>query len=374
MLTTQRFKFKRAILALSATFVIFFYTLSIYHRGYFKNHINLYPRPQEQFLIELKNNSNYKETGLNFQPTNPSTPPYNTTVLAELNRLFPYDPTSPIPQQVWKMWKVGLDSEDFPPELRKYHQTWTDTSPEYEYLIKTNDECDTMVQELYADIPDIVHAYNILPKTILKCDFSRYLILFAYGGTYADIDTKLLQPLKDWIPSNPSYLDNPLNLGLVVGIEQHMANWYKYYTRPVQINTWTFSVRKRHPMLAELISQITQETLNREETDQLEAVFAKSPQDDIINWTGPGRFTDCVFNYLNNILQSDFNNFETLINYDFFVKIKNPVTISDAMVLPVRCQNAGKKHLGTSLDDPMAYIQHVGSGVWKKSGKKVNDT
>ncbi|RLV92759.1 Initiation-specific alpha-16-mannosyltransferase [Spathaspora sp. JA1] len=325
--------------------------------------------PKDQFLTELKNNPDYKKNGMNFQPTNPSIPPFNTKILEQLNALFPYDPTAPIPKKVWKMWDVGLDTKDFPQDLRTYHQTWLDTSPEYEYLLRPNSEYASMIQEFYSDIPEIVHAFNILPTVMLKCDFASYLVLFAYGGIYADVDTKLLQPLKDWIPSQQQYLDKPLDLGLLVGIEQHMSNWEKYYPRKVQIEAWTFMARARHPMLADIINKITIETLRREKAGELDAVLAKNFNDNTIIWTGPGRITDGVFDYLNNILQSDFDNFETLIDYDFFVKIQNPVVISDAMVLPVRCVNAGKKHLRTSLDDPLAYIQHVGKGAWKKSGK-----
>ena len=57
-------------------------------------------------------------------------------------------------------------------------------------------------------------------------------------------------------------------------------------------------------MLRELITKITEITLNRQENNQLNKVLGKDEGGDIMNWTGPGIFTDTVFDYMNAILQS----------------------------------------------------------------------
>ncbi|EGW30509.1 mannosyltransferase [Spathaspora passalidarum NRRL Y-27907] len=330
--------------------------------------------PKEQFLQELQDQPLYKITGFNFQPTNPGVLPYDTPILEQLNKLVHYDPSQPIPKTILQMWKVPLDHEEFPKEFKQYIQTWRDKSPEYDYHMRTNAEIDVMIEELYKDIPQILHAYNILPEIMLKCDFSIYLLLFAYGGTYVDLDAVLLKPMNDWISSQKSYLSKPLDLGIIVGVESDRTFLSEKYHGPrVQINTWTISAKKGHPMLAELISNITEYTLWREETGTLNTILEANEVFHIINWTGPGKFTHMVYKALNNILQSDFNNYETLIDAYFFGSIRLPIVIGDIMVLPVTCLHAEKnsKWKAGNVDDPLAYVKHIGSGVWKKK-KKTN--
>ncbi|RLV96627.1 Initiation-specific alpha-16-mannosyltransferase [Spathaspora sp. JA1] len=366
---------RNIILSLSV-FIIFFYFLTssqLESRSTPLSYFN-YTSPKQEFLQELEHNPTYQKTGINIQPSHPAELPLQTKVLRQLKTLFPYDPTLPIPKKLWQMWKVGLEHDEFPKKFKQYRSTWVDGIPDYEHIVKTNEECDAMVQELYADIPDILHAYNIMPRTILKCDFSRYLILFAYGGVYADIDTELLKPIDSWISSKPQYLDKDMNLGLVVGVESDRDDWVRKYSRRLQINTWTIMARKGHPMLAELINEITQITLRREETGLLNATLGIDAGDNVMNWTGPGEFTDVLFRYMNSILQEDFDNYETLINYSFFININHPVAVGDVMVLPKECMSPTRRSKATGeFSDPMAYVHHKGSGVWKKEEQKIQD-
>ncbi|EGW31718.1 uncharacterized protein SPAPADRAFT_155280 [Spathaspora passalidarum NRRL Y-27907] len=315
--------------------------------------------PKEQFLKELHDEPFYKVTGFNLQPINPGKVPYNTTVFQQLQAKVPYDPTVSIPKMVWQMWKVPLDHEEFPGDYRDYHQTWLDKASDYEHIFKTNDEYDAVVNELYADIPEVLHAYNILPQTILKCDFSRYLLLYAYGGIYADLDTILWKPIDTWITNQKSYLHRPLDPGIIVGIENDEG---------ARINNWTILSKKGHPMLAELINQITEHTLWREETGQLKAIF-RNPRDNVIDWTGPGRFTDMTYKYLNNILQTDFDRFETIIEYPLLEYIRNPFVLGDIMVLPRSSMRAEYN----PENDPLAYISHNFAGAWKADQDKEEE-
>ncbi|EGW30507.1 uncharacterized protein SPAPADRAFT_143660 [Spathaspora passalidarum NRRL Y-27907] len=308
-----------------------------------------YVSPKQEFFKELDEQPLYKLTGFNFQPTNPGRIPYNTTVLKQLDKLVPYDPSEQIPKKIWQMWKVPLDHEDFPDDYKKYHQTWVDKAPNYEYTLKTNAEYDIIINELYADIPEVLHAYNIMPQTILKCDFSRYLLLFFHGGIYADLDTLLWKPIDVWITNQRKYLNRPLDPGIIVGIENDKG---------ARINNWTILSKRGHPMIAEMINQITEHTLWREKTGQLEAIF-RNPKDNVIDWTGPGRFTDMTYKYLNNILQTDFNHFETIVDYTFLAYIELPFNLGDIMVLP-------RNSLRAKIDNPLAYVSHRFAGEWKK--------
>jgi alpha 1,6-mannosyltransferase len=42
--------------------------------------------------------------------------------------------------------------------------------------------------------------YDAFPVGVMRGDFWRYAILYAYGGIYADVDTECLRPLSGWFP------------------------------------------------------------------------------------------------------------------------------------------------------------------------------
>ncbi len=48
--------------------------------------------------------------------------------------------------------------------------------------------------------PDIVNFYRDVKAAIVKADLLRYMIMYAEGGLYADIDVEALKPLGKFIP------------------------------------------------------------------------------------------------------------------------------------------------------------------------------
>ena len=93
-----------------------------------------------------------------------------------------------------------------------------------------------------------------------KNGFFRYLILFAKGGVYADIDTFPIQPIPNWIPENVS----PLDIGLIVGVESdsNSPNWRSESVRRLQLGQFVMQSKPGHPILREIIAQIVLYTKN----------------------------------------------------------------------------------------------------------------
>lgn len=54
-----------------------------------------------------------------------------------------------------------------------------------EYRMWTDEDLDTFVQ---TEFPDLYGIYQRYPFHIMRIDFARYLILYAMGGVYADMD------------------------------------------------------------------------------------------------------------------------------------------------------------------------------------------
>lgn len=56
---------------------------------------------------------------------------------------------------------------------------------------------------------------------ILRADIARYLLVYTYGGVYADLDTRALRPVEEW-------RDGHANVSLIVGVEadaKDIPNW-----------------------------------------------------------------------------------------------------------------------------------------------------
>jgi alpha 1,6-mannosyltransferase len=205
---------------------------------------------------------------------------------------FPYAGPSAtkFPAYIWQTWKYTPAQGEFDEKFRVTEASWTEKHPDYVHEVITDDVAEVLIAHLYSSIPSVVEAYNDMPVPILKADFFRYLILFARGGIYADIDTEALRPAHFWLPET-----SPANtVGLIVGIEAdpNRDDWRDWYSRRVQFCQWVMRAKVGHPVLREVIARIVEETLRRKEEGKLND---KDRGGYILEWTGPGIWTDTIY-------------------------------------------------------------------------------
>ncbi|CAH6721283.1 putative glycosyltransferase Hoc1p [[Candida] jaroonii] len=333
--------------------------------------------PKVRLLQELEKNKNWRQDGFNFQSNNMAKLPESSTLRNQLAFHFPYEPSKPFEKSIWQTWKVSLSDENFPIKYKSYQREWENLNPGYQHHILADGECHSLISQIYSTVPDVAKAYKLMPKSILKADFFRYLILFARGGVYSDIDTVGIKPIKDWMSSKSKIYDKENTVGLVVGIEADpdRPDWNDWYARRIQFCQWTIQAKKGHPMLKNLIAKITEITLEREENGQLEKVLGKDAGGDIMDWTGPGIWTDAVFQYMNNAAQSPEDlksgKVEDIITWKIFTGIQSPVVIDDVLVLPITSFSPDVGQMGAkSTNDPYCYAKHMFSGSWKDDKPK----
>ncbi|QLG71506.1 hypothetical protein HG535_0B05480 [Zygotorulaspora mrakii] len=369
---------------------------------------------------------------------------------AQLSYAFPYEPEKPIPRRVWQTWKVGADSAEFPAEFRTFQKDWTASIEEaelFQYSLVPDSYVLPFLQSLYGEVPVIIEAFEAMPSHILKADFLRYLLIYARGGIYSDIDTVPLKPLDSWLSVNPTSLQNfesentpvpysnyaksfkKVDPGFIVGIEADpdRPDWKRWYARRIQFCQWTFQAKPGHPILRELILNITATTLNsvsscskkfkksidlehsrdynvnyrdkrgQDESYDHDALKVSENVDgtDIMNWTGPGIFSDIILNYMSNIINN--NDDIMLLNsnlqssrrtnestkkfykkiteslqthnkmpWEFFSLIEDPVLVDDILVLPITSFSPGVEQMESKpTSDEMAYVEHMFKGTWK---------
>ncbi|KAG8877851.1 membrane-bound alpha-1,6- mannosyltransferase Initiation-specific [Tulasnella sp. 331] len=247
--------------------------------------------------------------------------------------------------------------------------------------------------------------WDELPTNILKADFLRYLLVFYYGGVYSDTDTSCLHAIEEWGASADLWDDGKGWLApaegeetlesrkkamgppsVVIGIEVDVGDredWHRWWPRPLQIVQWTFGAAPRHPILLDVISRVVSSTAHAkawsddrdkrvaalQEAGRIEEAnaFASVPLFDndnnggymsVMEWTGPGIFTDAVFRYLD----ARYN-----VTWPALKGLERPLRVGDVMILPMTGFSPGING-AKGPDDPQAMVQHMFLGTWKGSG------
>lgn len=293
-------------------------------------------------------------------------PPPSMALRDKLVYLFPYDPLVKFPAYIWQLWKHGLNDARFEEKFKEGESQWAWKNPGFVHELFNDDTAHTMVKHLYNLIPEVVDAYEALPAVILKMDFFRYLILFARGGIYADIDTYPLQPIPNWIPENVL----PDELGMIVSIDSdtNLASWRLESVRRLQFGQFVLQAKPGHPVLREMIFQITENTLRKQrglrDKEALELTGSLNQRAlDISRWTGAGAWTDVIMNYFNDYIKSAVYQ---SISWKEFHELAIPKLVSDILVLP-RASFASDIEIPKDgkIDDPLAFVKHYANKIWK---------
>ncbi len=245
--------------------------------------------------------------------------------------------------------------------MKSSTDTWNNQNPGAAHRILSDFEAEDILKDLYSLFPEIVEAYDALPKPILKADFFRYLILLAKGGIYTDIDTEAVKPISSWISEGILHQ----NIGLVVGIEADpdREDWHQWYSRRIQFCQWTIQAKPGHPVLREIVATITQATLRLKAEGKL-----SDPDLSVTEFTGPGLWTDAVFKHLNDPQCADGGTVLEKVTWNNFTGITVPKVVEDVLVLPITSFSPGVGHMGSrATDDPMAFVQHEFSGTSRDS-------
>jgi alpha 1,6-mannosyltransferase len=286
--------------------------------------------------------------------------PTRTSLRNRLAYHFPYELDTKFPAYIWQTWKAGPGSSDFAERLRPMEASWTEKHPGFVHEVITDDAAGHLINYLYAAIPEVAQAYDSMPLPVLKADFFRYLILLARGGIYTDIDTTALKSATEWLP--PDF--DRSTAGLVIGIEADpdRPDWHKWYSRRIQFCQWTIQAKSGHPVLLDIVARIT------EKTNRMKAAGGFKKGKDLIksimDHTGPGIWTDSVFDYLNNEDYFDFSSRATNVSYSEFFNIKEAKKIGDVVVLPITSFSPGVQQMGAGeRDDPMAFVFHEFDGM-----------
>lgn len=264
---------------------------------------------------------------------------------------FPYKRESRFPAYIWQTWKSTPADGDF--HFREQEASWTEQHPGFVHEVITDDVAVSLLGLLYAPVPEVLEAYRALPLPVLKADFFRYMILFARGGIYSDIDTYAIRSAVDWIP--PQIPRD--SVGLVVGIEADpdRPDWADWYSRRIQFCQWTIQSKPGHPVLRDVIARITNQALALQRGGKL----AGLERNKVVELTGPAIWTDALMDYLNDARFFDMTDSQGKIDWRNFTGMAASKKVGDVVVLPITSFSPGVEQMGSKdYEDPMAFVKH----------------
>jgi len=114
-----------------------------------------------------------------------------------------------IPKVIYQTYKSNTINKD----LYKNVESWINLNPSYQYEFYDDERIRQFLLKEYG--PKYVERFDSIKVGASKSDYFRILIIYKYGGVYADLDNKLLKPLDEIIkPEDTEILHKQVN------------NWY----------------------------------------------------------------------------------------------------------------------------------------------------
>ena len=232
-----------------------------------------------------------------------------------------------IPKIVHQIWLGG----SVPRELRELSRSFSRIMPDWEHRIWDDERGIELVRD---EFPELFDIFMSLEGPVAKCDLLRYMILFEYGGMYADMDCECKRSL-DFIAD-----DDELIVCKEVDTKSvRVMNMYPTDMSPVYCQ-WAFLSRPRHPALRAILKHIRR-NIGMAQSDHPILNFVKR--------TGPHAFTAGLTQHIEQggtftiIPASYFGCFET----------KNTFRFMTSAIFPELFRTVYVRHhfAGTWLDD-----------------------
>jgi mannosyltransferase OCH1-like enzyme len=116
-----------------------------------------------------------------------------------------------IPRIIWQTMKTNIVTK----VMSDYATSWIDGNPEYEYRFFDDKD---VYQFIKTAFPSYIKGYETIKYGAVKSDFWRYLIIYKYGGVYADIDCRCVVPLQKWINAESQWVTQ-------LGVNRDVCQW-----------------------------------------------------------------------------------------------------------------------------------------------------
>lgn len=265
-------------------------------------------------------------------------------------------PRAEFPPKIWQTWKV--DPLRFEERDLEKARSWTEKNPDWRYEVLTDGNDLRYVDYHYGpegfNRPDIVAFYRDVTASIIKADLLRYLIMYAEGGVYADIDVEAMKPMSKFIPERYDHKD----IDMVIGVEIDEPEWTDHPIlgpKSQSFCQWTFMCKPQLPVMLLLVENIMNwlHTVAQNQTVPLGEVTLDF--DEVISGTGPSAFTRAIISQMNadraQLEVDDSGKPPPEITWSTFHDLDESKLVDRVLVLNVEAFAAGQGHSNSGTHD-----------------------
>ena len=117
------------------------------------------------------------------------------------------------------------DPNKWPAIWKPCRESWQERFPDFEHRLWDDD--DDLTNFIETHYPDYAPAFKRMPTLIMQLDFIRYVILYHYGGIYADMDMYCYQNFYNALDPQKVYIveldgsDYPVENSLMIAPKNH---------------------------------------------------------------------------------------------------------------------------------------------------------
>ncbi|CAG8108296.1 unnamed protein product [Penicillium salamii] len=306
------------------------------------------------------------------------------------------------------IWQIILSPKD---QRKDDSYEFQKRNPGWRYQLINAHWADNFITKTLASIPDLARLYKSYPHYVQRGDLLRYLVLWYYGGYYADVDVYPAKSIKSCPTLRNVFEDLSIgtsisrNVSLVVGVEideplaspQKMREWH-WARRYGFLQYNIYAPQRFSPLLREVIVRVLSHTKHHVESH----FWGRYDEMTTLEVTGPGVFTDAILDKLSDTLPSTHPFIEeslkagknsgdtssgdlmpsslTLpaqrVTWAPFHDLTDTVCAEDSddrsgrmggiCVLPVNSWGNGQRHSGAEgFNSPHSCINHRFGGTWK---------
>ncbi|KUI60942.1 Initiation-specific alpha-1,6-mannosyltransferase [Cytospora mali] len=258
------------------------------------------------------------------------------------NPTVPTIPLEGFPKKIWQTWKT--DPLQFEERDSSTARTWVEKNPNFRYEVLTDSNDVGYVEQHFGpggfDRPEIVEMYRNINATIIKADLLRYMVLYAEGGVYADIDVEALKPVSRFIPDH-RYAEGDIDMVIGVEIDQPQFKDHPILGKKSQsFCQWTFMARPKLPVMLRLIEHIMGWLAGLAQQQNVPVSEVVLDFDQVISGTGPSAFTAAIIEEMN----ANRPKGTPEITWDVFHDLDESKIVSRVLVLDVEAFAAGQGH------------------------------
>eukprot|EP01084_Bolivina_argentea_P230753 389288_1 len=192
-----------------------------------------------------------------------------------------------IPRNIYQTW---ITNNLTGPCIKSAVHSWIHLNPEYNYYFFNDEDCKHWILKQCGQ--RYLNAYLSINKIYgaARCDYFRYLLMWKWGGIYVDIDSKLTNPLREWIRPCDECV---ISVGSI--------------STPCQ---WMLIAKQNHTIYRRLSLRVTEIIENHNKREYIRKYSVKTGRD-ILKVTGPFIFHNVYVNVLTETIK-DRNDSEEL--------------------------------------------------------------